>query len=357
MNPPITFNPGPAQVYGILQEALQEAYAQGILSLPHRSKAFEEIVIRCRELMQQKLGLPEDYTLLFLSSATESWEVIAQSLIRERSTHLYSGAFGERCFTYTRHLHPAATGLAFGLNDDPCRLLAQIPGDSELIAITHNETSNTTTLPDLFLSRLRKQFPAALLSVDATSSMGGVVLPWAQADVWYASVQKCFGLPAGLGIMCLSPRAVARVHEIGESGRYNSLSYMLEKIAQNQTTYTPNVLNIYLLMRVLEHLPHIGEIDVRLRQRAETWYRFLENHPLWKPLVQRADNRSVTVIGIEGKPEQVQAFKQYAMAQGIQIGSGYGKWKPHSFRIANFPAIPDVHFQRLSEVFSTFHPV
>lgn len=357
MNPPITFNPGPAQVYSLLQEALQEAYAKGILSLPHRSKAFEEMVARCRLLMQQKLDLPANYTLLFLSSATESWEVIAQSLIRERSTHLYSGAFGERCFAYTQHLHPAATGLAFELNEDPCYLLEQIPSDSELIAITHNETSNATTLPALFLSQLHEQFPDALLSVDATSSMGGVVLPWTQADIWYASVQKCFGLPAGLGIMCLSPRAVARVHEIGESGRYNSLSYMLEKMEKNQTTYTPNVLNIYLLMRVLEHIPHIIEIDWKLQQRAKTWYRFFEEHSLWQPLVAYASNRSVTVIGVQGEPTQVQAFKQHALKKGIYIGNGYGQWKNHSFRIANFPAIPDTHFQQLLDVFSTFQSV
>ncbi|WP_038030650.1 aminotransferase class V-fold PLP-dependent enzyme [Thermonema rossianum] len=354
MTPPITFNPGPAQVYDFLHEALQDAYRQGILSLPHRSKDFEAIVVRCRQLMQQKLDLPSGYRLLFLSSATEAWEVIAQSLIRAHSTHLFSGAFGERCFTYTRHLHPQATGLSFGIDQDPGTLLDAIPAESELIALTHNETSNTTALPTSFLEKVRRTFPEALISVDATSSMGGVLLPWQQADIWYASVQKCFGLPAGLGVMCLSPQAVERVRQIGERGRYNSLSYLLEKMENNQTTYTPNVLNIYLLMRVLEYIPHIVEIDLRLRQRAKEWYRFLEEHPQWQPLVQRADNRSVSVLGVQGSPQQIQAFKQHALAQGIHIGNGYGPWKAGSFRIANFPAIPDAHFQQLSEVFSTF---
>jgi phosphoserine aminotransferase len=52
------------------------------------------------------------------------------------------------------------------------------------------------------------KIPDALIAVDATSSMAGVELDWQSADIWFASVQKCFGLPAGMAVMVCSPRAL-----------------------------------------------------------------------------------------------------------------------------------------------------
>lgn len=354
--PTISFNPGPAQVYPIVAQAMQDAYQEGILSLPHRSKDFQQMVVRCRQLMQQKLRLPTNYQLLFLSSATECWEVIAQSLIGQHSSHLFNGSFGERWYTYTQSIHPESIALPFGLNDLPHSQMAAIPRETELIALTHNETSNTTCLPQSLIATLPQQYPNSLIAVDATSSMAGVQLQWQIADVWFASVQKCFGLPAGLAVMCLSPRAVERVHQLDEKGRYNSLSLLLAKIEQNQTSYTPNVLGIYLLMRVLEHIPDIGSIESQLQERAQQWYKWIDAHPSWQTLIQNPALRSTTVIGMQASPEQIEALKTHAQRQGVRLGNGYGPWKAHSIRIANFPAIPDAHFSFLRELFHSFAP-
>ena len=83
------FNVGPSTVYPQLADYLKDAYNDGVLSMPHRGTAFVEMMRNTVALLKEKLNIPEDYTILFTSSATECWEIIAQSLTVQKSYHLY----------------------------------------------------------------------------------------------------------------------------------------------------------------------------------------------------------------------------------------------------------------------------
>lgn len=186
-----------------------------------------------------------------------------------------------------------------------------------------------------------------MIAVDTTSSMGGIQLDFQIADIWYASVQKCFGLPAGLGILLLSPKAIAKVKEKGEKGRYNSLSFMLENADNYQTHYTPNVFGIYLLYRVLKDIPEIQHIDEKTKSRMRILEDTIAHTSKLKMLIQNWEARSSTVLAISGKEEFISEIKKEAEKNGMQLGSGYGPLKPSSFRIANFPAVTDAEFEKL----------
>ena len=55
---------------------------------------------------------------------------------------------------------------------------------------------------------------------------------------------------------------------------------------------------------------------------------------------------------MQGPPALIEEVKRRALAQDLQLGSGYGTWKPTSLRIANFPAIPDDAFEQLVQFFA-----
>jgi phosphoserine aminotransferase len=196
--------------------------------------------------------------------------------------------------------------------------------------------------------------PEKMIAVDTTSSMGGIALDFSLADVWYASVQKCFGLPAGLGILLLSGKAKEKVARKGERGRYNSLSFMLENAASYQTHYTPNVLGIYLLNRVLKDMDSIAQVDARLRERMASLEKVVAQSSTFDLLVDNAATRSTTVLAVSGKEESIAAVKKAAEKEGMQLGGGYGPLKASSFRIANFPAITDAEFLRLVEFLKSY---
>lgn len=335
----ISFYPGPSQVYASIPRYVKEAHKEGLLGINHRSETFMELVARVDKLLKEKLEVPHDYMVFFTSSATECWEIIAQSLFEGQSYHFYNGAFGEKWYQYTRRLRPLAIGYQFDREKMICPEttdLSSIPG---LICFTHNETSNGTALNNETLSSFRNTYPDHIIAVDATSSMAGVALDFSTADVWYASVQKCFGLPAGMAVMICSPRAIEKSLDLNEKAHYNSLTSLIDKMKDWQTSYTPNVLYIYLLMRVMHDAKPIRVVEKKLCERAEKWYETLASLKKVQLLVKNDEVRSNTVIAVEASEKTVSDIKQKALKEGFLLGNGYGVLKDNTFRIANFPAL------------------
>lgn len=334
----VSFYPGPSRVYDEVPGYVKDAHRKGILSMNHRSIGFVDLSKKTVSLLKAKLSIPKSYTVFFTSSATECWEIIAQSLVTDQSIHIYNGAFGEKWFDYSHRLHPGAKTIPFDLEalPDPGKLIFNT---GEVICLTQNETSNGTQVSNKIIAAIQKNNPGHLIAVDATSSMAGVRLNFLAADVWFASVQKCFGLPAGLGIMLISPKGMEVIRRINERGHYNSLTFLTDMMAKWETPYTPNVLGIYLLMRMLQDRRDIGHVHRKIKERSDTWQALLKNAKGLQPLVSNSAVRSRTVIAVKADPGRIEKIKQEAGRQGFRLGEGYGTLKKDTFRIANFPAL------------------
>jgi phosphoserine aminotransferase len=351
----LSFYPGPSKVYPDVKDYLALAYDEGILSIPHRSDRFVQMSRSAVGLLRKKLNIPQDYYIYFVSSATECWEILAQSLTRHKSYHLYNGAFGVKWLDYARKIRPESTGARFDLNEEIPVMDLQVDEDAELICITQNETSNGTQIKENTILNLFNRYRHQLIAVDATSSMAGLNLKYIKADIWFASVQKCFGLPAGLGVLVCSPRTIFRAKEINEKGHYNSLVTLYEKMLNFQTSITPNVLDIYLLSRVMEQREPVKAIDQHLNKRAQDLYGFFEEFTDFSLLVSNPEVRSPTVIAVQGNEKLVDEVKKNALRHDILLGNGYGPWLKNTFRIANFPAHTDGEFDRLKDFFQTYY--
>lgn len=345
----ISFYPGPSRVYDEIPKYVKAAQRKGIMSMNHRSDEFMNLCEKTVRILREKLSIPADYRVYFLTSATECWEVIAQSLILNGSHHLYSGAFGAKWFDYTHKLVPSAKDHAFDREEilDPSKYIFN---DGDLIAITQNETSNGTQVSNNIIDSVRANNPDHLLAIDATSSMAGIYLDFSAADVWFASVQKCFGLPAGLSIMICSPKAIGRMKSKGEKDHYNSLTLIDSMMEKWQTSCTPNVLGIYLLMRVMKEVDGIQKTEEKLLHRLRQWTKFLEVNKTLHHLVKNEAVRSTTVLAIAMKEDfDMQKLKTKARQNGFLLGEGYGDLKKNTFRIANFPAIRRKEIQKLMQ--------
>ena len=350
----LSFYPGPSKVWEKVPQYTIKAYRKGILSVNHRSPEFEALYQDTVAILRKRLQLPADYTVLFTSSATECWEIIAQSLVSESSLHVYNGAFGKKWLEYTQKLRPGATGHAFGLEEEVQPEQLEALAAKELIAITHNETSNGTCWSRKGLKALRAAFPDPIIAVDATSSMAGVRLPWEQADVWFSSIQKCFGLPAGMALLVLSPKAKERARAIGENGHYNSLPYLLDHADNHQPGHTPNVLAIWLLLHSLKDRKAMGATERILQSQRKGWEQFFAKMNGFETLIKNPRVASDTVIPVKGEPERVKQLIADAKAAGFLLGKGYGDWKESTFRIANFPQHTKADCQRLQDFLSTW---
>ncbi|MFY0605155.1 MAG: aminotransferase class V-fold PLP-dependent enzyme [Cyclobacteriaceae bacterium] len=340
------FYPGPSRVYSNITEFIYEANMEGILSINHRSDAFMDLMKLTKAELRAKLLIPEDYEIIFTSSATESWEIIAQSLTRKKSQHFYNGSFGEKWASYASKITETYNSH-FGINE--VLPTGDLDQEADVLCVTQNETSNATQVTMNSLKMLRVENEGKLIACDVTSSIGGALIDFELADVWYASVQKCLGLPAGLGLMILSPQAVQVAQKLNRRKHYNSLPWILDNARKYQTAYTPNVLGIYLLYRTQQSAKGIKYISNKLNSRLSQYETLFEGTAGIDFLITNKSVRSETVLALQSN--EVDEIKGRCTESGITLGNGYGPWKSNTFRIANFPAIKSREVEKLYKFF------
>lgn len=339
----IYFTPGPTQLHPVVQQAIHSALADGICSISHRSEQFREIYREAVAGVRAVMKVPDSSHILFLSSATEAMERIIQSCVGSRSFHFVNGSFSKRFFDMSHMLRKnperldARVGEGFSLQD------IEIPQDIELVCITQNETSTGVWIPPEDIAKLKARYPEKLFAVDVVSSAPCVGLDLGVMDLAFFSVQKCFGMPAGLGVLIANERSVEtarnlRAHGIhGES--YHSILSLVDLAVQAQTYETPNVLCIYLLKKMSEWLNQYGISQIRreMWEKAQFVYGSLPSISGASAFVETEKFRSPSVI-VVGVPKPASEVRRALTAQGLQVGSGYSDLKEKQIRIANFPS-------------------
>ena len=335
------FTPGPSELYFTVENHIKKALSEQIPSISHRSSQFQSIFQEAEENLRTLLSLPDNYHVFFTGSASEIWERIIENLVAQHSYHYVNGAFSERFYQIAQELGRSA--VAQTADEGRCAIVEvnKIPAETELIAITQNETSTGAAQPLEDIYKIRKAHPDKLIAVDAVSTLPYLALDYSQVDTVYFSVQKGFGLPAGLGIWLVNDRCIAKAESLAKQqsiGSYHSIPSLLSKAEKKQTPETPNVLGIYLLAKVAGDmlLKGIDVIRNETKFKAGMMYQMLSEHSNFSPFVKEAAHRSPTVIVAETvrpSSEIIQTLKE----SGLVIGSGYGQFKAKHIRIANFP--------------------
>ena len=366
----VYFTPGPAQLYPSVARHLQTAMDEQIGSISHRSSAFRKIYQHAAEGLRELLRIPDGSGIFFLGSATEVWERVLQNCAERESFHLVNGSFSGRFYEFARELGKHATQVEapFGRGFDAAD--APVPATAELVCLTHNETSSGVSMPVAEMHALKRNHPDQLFIVDAVSSAPYPDLDLALIDSVFFSVQKAFGLPAGLGVWIANEKMLAKAEQLKAKGvsigTYHSLPSLFKNFRNYETPETPNVLNIYLLGKVVEEMNQWGIATLRreTEAKAQRIYDFLDRSPTFDIFVRNPAHRSQTVIVADvvppgsspsGKePKAATQVMEALKAAGLVVGSGYGNYKDQQIRIANFPATPPEEVERLLEALAAW---
>lgn len=355
----VFFTAGPSQLYSTVQEHIKNALRDDILSISHRSKLFIEIFRTTTENLRSLMGIPKDHHVFFLGSATEGMERILENTVEEHSLHFVNGAFSKKFFRIAEQLgknakkFEADAGKGFDVRE------IQIPAETECICVTQNETSTGVSFPMSDIYTLKKRNKNSLLAVDVVSSAPYVNIDFNKVDLVFFSVQKGFGMPAGLGVLIVGPKAFEKAKFLFEKGvrigSYHNFLVMEEYSRKYQTHDTPNVLGIYLLGKVCEDMlkKGIGTIRKETEEKANMIYTFFEKHEDYKLFVKDKKNRSLTMIVIETK-EEVKSLLSKLSDAGFIVSSGYGAFKESQIRIANYPSTSVEDMKNLIAYFTKF---
>jgi len=333
---------GPSSLYPTAEKHIAEALKMDICSISHRSRGFEDIFRSTTSSLRTLLGIPESHHIFFLGSATEAMERIIQNLVKEKSFHFVNGSFSGRFYktALEQGKKPEKLEVDFGKSFDSY----DVPDGVELICFTQTETSTGVSIPEERIHSVARAHPDRIVAVDIVSSVPYCRLDYNIIDCAFFSVQKGFGLPAGLGVLIASPRCIDKAKDIQG---FHSFGSLLAKEKKHQTPETPNVLGIYLLGRVCEDMLSQGIAKLRngIRDNAELVYKHLENS-IYRPFPKKDRSDTVIVIEVGDSQEVIKKLSE----GGFAVSSGYGPYKESQVRIANYPSQQLIDYSALLKI-------
>ena len=356
----IFYTPGPSQLYFTVEQHMQEALRTGVASISHRSKGYIAMQQFTEETLRTLLNVPSDYHIGFVSSATEIWERAIENLVNKKSYHFVNGSFSEKFYSVAQELGKDAIAAIAepGTNHDITA--ANIPDDVELITLAQNETSTGAWIPVEAIDTLRSQYPDVLIAIDGVSSLPVANINVSSTDMLYFSVQKCFGLPSGLGVWIYNDRCLRKAEELKAKGQYHDTYngiLSVHKFGQkHQTSCTPNVLNIFLLGKVAADMLAKGMDKIRNETiyKSTLIYNLFEQHEMLSPFVKKKKYRSQTVGVAEVKGGTDDLLGQLA-EKGLVVGGGYSQFKGQHIRIANFPTHSKEQMEMLVDTINSLY--
>lgn len=338
------YTPGPAELYPTFYQHLQQALADQIGSISHRSKQFRDIYKFTDEQLRTLLNIPATHGIFFTGSASEVWERILLNCVEFESFHAVNGSFSQKFYDYANALnkHTHLVEKPFGEGFDAADI--EVPAYAELVCLTHNETSSGVQMKPTEIHKLKRKYPKKLFCVDMVSSAPYPDLDFGIIDSAFFSVQKAFGMPAGLGVWIASQACLEKAERLQKTddftiGAHHTLPTLWKHYKDFETPATPNVLYIYLLGKIAEDFNRIGIDTIRKQteEKARMIYKFLDSSDAYGPFVKQERHRSQTVVVATTQKPSAEVISSAKTANMI-VGSGYGKFKDTQIRIANFPA-------------------
>jgi len=351
----ITFNVGPSKISKRVKADIEMAAKKGVLEISHRSKEFTEISKKAILGMRNLLDIPKNYQIVFTASATESIQLAIQNCCAGNSFHFINGNFSQLFSKISKDNNNliAIDNVEYGEKNNFKDV--KINPETDFISITHNETSSGVMCNDSDIETIRKNHPDKTLAIDVTSSAGALKFNFESADLWIFSVQKCLGLPSGLGILIFSPRALKKSQLLSKQNKNKAGAFSLEKLNANmpekfQTLSTPNVLEIYLLAQKIERIIKKGGLKKIISETKEKELlidNLIKNTTGLDYFVKDSKIRSKTVCCLAAKKEILDKIVLGCKKSDLLIGNGYGELRNRTIRIANFPTITKTDYQKL----------
>lgn len=335
--------PGPTPIPDRLLRAMHRA------SEDHRSSAFPEfarsILSRLPAIVNQTRG--EHF--VFPSSGSGMWEAALINTLNP-GARLLAVRFGQ--FSHLFINTARALGyivdvieVPWGEAADPALVEAALTADTaheiQGVLLVHNETATGVT-SDVGTVRAaidRAKHPA-LLYVDGVSSIASLDF---QFDAWgvdcsIAGSQKGFMLPAGLGILGMSEKALARVATVITPRAYFDLRPMRDQNARGFFPYTPALSLMFGLDEALTMLLEEGMPEVAARhRRMATGVRAAVHAWGLGECAKRPEIASNTLTAVV-VPTDIDAAKVIDIAfkrYDVSLGAGLGELAGKVFRIGH----------------------
>lgn len=331
------FVPGPTNVPDRILRAMVVAMED------HRSSRFPDLALPLLADLKKVFKTQDGEAFIFPSTGTGAWEASLANTLSPGDKVLAPrfGQFSHLWIDMMKRLgldvRVIEVEWGTGAPEDTIRAILAEDRAHEIkgVMVVHNETATGVTSDIAGVRRAMDEARhPAMLYVDAVSSLGCIDFrmdEW-RVDLAVTGSQKGLMLPAGLGIVCASPRALEAAKTAKCPRAFFDLGDMRRANADGYFPYTPSLPLLYgltesLRMLFAEGLENVFERHARLaqgvREAVAAWnLATCCRHPRWS---------SNTVTGVMVPPginaAQVIdiAFRRYNLALGAGLSQLAGK--------------------------------
>jgi alanine-glyoxylate transaminase/serine-glyoxylate transaminase/serine-pyruvate transaminase len=338
------FVPGPTNVPDRVLRAM------AVPMEDHRSPIFPELTRACLEALKPVFKTSCASPILFPSSGTGCWEAALTNCLNPGEKVLtsrfgqFSHLWAEMCTRLGYEVDMLETPWGEGAPVE--RYLSSLSADKQhkikAVLVCQNETATGVTSDVAAVRRAMDSVKhPALLFVDSVSALASIDFrmdEWG-VDVCISGSQKGLMLPAGMGVTCVSPKALEAARQAKSPRCYFDYGDMVTANASGYFPYTPSIPMMYGLRESLAMLAEEGLENVFHRHtylaggvRAavfEGWkLRLCATEPKWF-----SDTVSAIMVpqGINAAEVIARAFKRYNLA----LGAGLSKVAGKLFRIGH----------------------
>jgi alanine-glyoxylate transaminase/serine-glyoxylate transaminase/serine-pyruvate transaminase len=344
------FVPGPTNVPDRVQRAMVVAMED------HRSSKFPDLTLPLFQDLKQVFKTTEGQVFIFPSSGTGGWEAALTNTLSPGDKVLASrfGQFSHLWIDLAQRIGLDVQVLdeEWGTGVKPDKIESILKADTEqkikAVLAVQNETATGVTSD---IGAVRKAIDAAghnaLLYVDGVSSIGSIDFrmdEW-RVDLAVAGSQKGLMLPAGLGIVAASPRALAAYKTAQCKRVYFDFGDMIKANATGYFPYTPALPMLYGLREALkilfeEKLEHVFERHNVLASGVRAAVKAWGLEPCAKGPEWYSDTVTAIVVptGFNGADVIDAAFRRYNLSLGAGLSQVAGK----VFRIGHLGDLNDL---------------
>jgi len=318
-----------------------------ILEISHRSPEFEGVVKEAESLVRELMGVPKDYSVLFLQGgASLQFCMVPMNFLQNNNheaVYLDAGYFGQKAvkeaqlFGKVRVIAAAKDQGYACIPDD-----YTIPGDAAYFHCTSNNTIEGTEMT---------RFPYTKVPVvcDMSSDIFSRPVDVSKFALIYAGAQKNTG-PAGMTLVIAKNSFLDSVKHPVPS----MLDYRVYR--DNGSMYnTPPVFAIYAAMLNLRWLKGRGGVQQIAKEnlaKAQLLYDEIEQNPLFYATARWADRSLMNVTFRMHDPAKEKEFLAYATQQGMVGINGYRT--VGGFRASLYNALPFESVKALADCMKTY---
>jgi alanine-glyoxylate transaminase / serine-glyoxylate transaminase / serine-pyruvate transaminase len=337
------FVPGPTNVPDRILRAMHRAMED------HRSPDFPKLAAPVLEDLKKVFKTRTGQAFIFPSSGTGAWEAALTNTLSpgDRVVIARFGQFSHLWIDMAQRLGlkvdilEAEWGEGAPIERYAEALAADKAHEIKAVLFTHNETATGVTSDVAAMRRaLDDTRHPALLMVDGVSSIGSIdfrMEEWG-VDCAITGSQKGFMLPAGLGILAVSQKALGTY----DSARLNRVFFDVGDMRKNNESgyfpYTPSLPLLYGLRESIDMLMEEGLDNVFARHHrlaegtraaVKAWgLELCAREPRWY-----SDTVSAIMVppGINGAEVIDVAYRRYDLA----LGAGLARMAGRLFRIGH----------------------